>query len=216
MNNLRSTRGIFVLILIAFAPLYGVRAQIVVPVSVDTSPLVGSAGFIDIQFNPGVDSLGAIASIRNFSTDGLLAGTSQNLGGAVGILPGPPDVSIANSDGFNDLFQGITFGAAITFDLEFDGPALNPSEPYPYFGSVFAVSLLDVDEVSPLLTTSIDGVLARVDLNPNGSLTGTTYSDSSGVYRATVAVPELTVVQQISASLAVLCVSRIVLRWRKR
>jgi hypothetical protein len=162
-------------------------------VTVDTSPISSQVGFIDMQFNPGIDSLPATVAIRSFSTDGVLASTSDNVGGASCTLPGPPDVIITNTAGFNDLFQQITFGSSISFDAEFTGAALSPSPPLPFFGSVFALALIDSDGLTPLLTTSFDGSLVRIDINPDGSTTATTYSDATDVFRATAilqSVPE--------------------------
>ena len=165
------------------------RAQVTYFVTVDTSPLNGTLGNLDLQFNPGgLDALGASVTITNFLSDGLLASSATTTGGASGTLPGP--VTIANSSGFNDLFQGITFGNSLSFDATFFGPALSPTPPLPTSGSVFALSLYNAAGTAPLLTTSPVGSLLHIATHPNGSTSETGFPDPEGVVRATAFIPE--------------------------
>ena len=68
----------------------GVYAGLVYHIAVDTTLIGSQDGFIDLQFNPGIDSLPATVTIQNFVTDGVLAMSSDNLGGASGTLQGHP------------------------------------------------------------------------------------------------------------------------------
>ncbi len=163
------------------------RAQQAWQVTLDTSPLNGQTGFLDLQFNPGgLDALAASMILDHVVTDGSLASLATLTGGATGALPGPPAATLNNSTQFNDLFQGITFGNQISFDATFTGSALNPSQPLPSSGSTFAVSLYDATGTNPLLTTSNDGSLAHLDINPDGSMASTLFADSGGIFHATL------------------------------
>ena len=165
------------------------RAQVTYFVTVDTSPLNGTLGNLDLQFNTGgIDSRGASVTITNFLSDGLPASSAAHTGGASGTLPGP--VTIANSGGFNDLFQGFTFGNRFRFDATFTGVALSPTPPLPTSGSVFALSLYNAAGTEPLLTTSPDGSLLHIAIHPGGSTSTTSFPDESGVVRATAVIPE--------------------------
>lgn len=151
-------------------------------VAIDTSPLYGHGGFVDIQFNPGdTFTLAANAMISRVRTDGLLSSTAENYGGAVGFLPGPPDVIIDNVGGYNDIFQGIVFGNSLAFEVGFSGIALSGGGTS---GSVFSLSLYDADGFTTLLSSSADGSLLHIDIAPNGVISVSEFSDEQGIYRA--------------------------------
>lgn len=167
------------------------HADVTYHVTVDTSPLSGLVGFLDLQLNPGgTDALDVTATIFNPVTDGTWASTSTNSGGASGTLPGPPNVTIVNSGAINDLFQGMTFGNTLSFDAVFSGTALLPGLPLPLSGSTFSLSLYDTSTM-PLLTMQLDGSMLHIDINPDGSTSTVSFEDGSGVLRAqaTMALP---------------------------
>ena len=149
-------------------------APITYLVTANTSTVSGQAGFIDLQFNPGVASQGATASISNFATDGTLNAASVQLtGGAAGLLPGL--VTLQNSGALNDYFEGIAFGVSISFDLTLNGPALSAPNGTATSGSTFALSFFDASAVTALLTTDPNGFAGLVDVNLDGSTTPTTF-----------------------------------------
>jgi hypothetical protein len=160
------------------------KTQVTYVVSVDTSPVNGLSGSLDFQFNSaGSDALPASLSITHFLTDGILAPTSVDTGSVTGSLPGPT-VIFRNDDGFNDLFQNITFGNAVSFYATFDGPALSPTTPFSTSGTGFALSLYDNPITQNLLTTNPDGSLLDIAINPDGSTLATSYPDGGGIVRA--------------------------------
>lgn len=103
------------------------RARADFLVNVNTSSLSpGTQGFIDMEFNPGPGSPAATATITHFSTDatflsslnGTLAGTDN---GGSGTLPNT--LTINNTTQFNDVYQPVTYGSYIRFDVAFSSPS---------------------------------------------------------------------------------------------
>src|SRR3954470_2669434 len=87
-------------------------ADILYNVTVDTTSLLNTSGYIDFQLGPSGNSQSATASILNFSANGPLNGSDIFLaGGANATLPGV--VSIGNSAQFNNYFEAITFGTKV-------------------------------------------------------------------------------------------------------
>ena len=161
-------------------------------VSVNTSALSGTNGFINFQFNPGgAGAPTATATITGFTfAGGTLAGTADLTGGAAGTLPGT--VTINNSSQLNDLFQGFTLGNSFSFTLTLSGNALN--NPGGNIGSAFALSLFGPNQTTPLLTLDPNGTLLTLLLNPGGTITSLTFPTGSGASVVTIqqqtAVPE--------------------------
>lgn len=158
-------------------------------VSVNTSSIAGTNGFINFQFNPGgMGAEMATAMVTAFTqSGGMLAATSMNSGAVVGMLPGP--VTFTNSTQFNDLFQGDTFGTMFGFDVTFDGPALDP--PPGTVGTVFSLALFDSDGTTPLLTSNTDGFLLQFKLNPDGTITISNFNAGAvTVSQVGAAIPE--------------------------
>jgi hypothetical protein len=119
-------------------------------VSIDTSSLAGTSGYLDLQFNPGAlpDAQSATATVSN--------------------LPGGGAAQLTNTGMLNESRQAITFGTSLSFDVQLDGDALGlPTDGD--FGSTFAVTLLGPDGQMPLETTTPDGTVARITLAPDGS-----------------------------------------------
>jgi pimeloyl-ACP methyl ester carboxylesterase len=146
---------------------------------INTSSLDGTAGFLDIQFNPGPSADAAEASVFAFSTDGTLYSSplAGNSGDATGTLPG--DLTLQNDTVFNDVFTGIDFGTIIQFDVTFSGIAVtNPSATGS--GSTFSVGLYDSTASNPLLTSDPSGALAIVNVGPDGSIVASALPDENG------------------------------------
>src|SRR5579872_3440952 len=88
------------------------RADFIVDVTVDTSSIKGSNGYLDFQLNPGGGTAEALKAVisQYQQTQGSLASTSLNTGDAVGTLPA--SLTLDNGTAFNDIFQGTTFGTS--------------------------------------------------------------------------------------------------------
>ena len=59
------------------------------------------------------------------------------------MLFAPLGAMTGNSTIYNDIFQGLTFGNSLEFDVTLTGLALTPNMPLPMSGSTFAFSLYD-------------------------------------------------------------------------
>jgi hypothetical protein len=93
-----------------------VRAQSVFDVTLNTTGLSGSAGFLAFDFLDGDGLNNNMVSITSFLTDAVLAGaTNNNTGGASGDLPG--DLSVTDSSFFNESSRGLTYGTSLSFRL---------------------------------------------------------------------------------------------------
>jgi hypothetical protein len=176
------------LVLAALAAGTAMAAPISYLVTVNTSSLAGQSGFVDFQFNPGgLDTQPAAVTIANFTTDGTLSGSPAVVGDVSGQLPST--VTIVNSGGFNDYFEGLIFGTVITFALNFDGPALAAPNGTALSSSAFGLSFYDDTATLPLLTTDPFGFAAIVDVNLDGTTTPTTFpATSDGDPAVTIAV----------------------------
>jgi hypothetical protein len=153
-------------------------------VSVDTSAIHGSSGFLDFDFAPGGNSQAAFVTISGFSPGGSLTGASQVNGGISGTLA--TTLTIDNSTQLNDYFQAFTYGNSLAFLLSFGGPALTAPDGTSSSGSTFAFAMFDSTGVNPLLTNDPNGNTFKVDVNLNGSTTLTNFS-VSGLNGAPVA-----------------------------
>lgn len=101
-------------------------------VSLDTSALAGTVGYLDLGLNGPLDAAPAVARLGNFS-GAFLEGnmTSGDVGGDVvnGIV-------LRNGPEWNFFDQLVTFGGLFSFDVEFDlGEGAN--------GSLFSVAFVD-------------------------------------------------------------------------
>jgi hypothetical protein len=165
-------------------------------VTVDTSSLGGTSGYIDSQFNPGGSgAAAATATVTGFSPGGSLqsAAPFNGISGSVsGMLPGT--LTFTNNTAFNDYFEGFSYGGTISFALTLSGPAVGSSGAV---GSSFAFSLYDSTGSIPLLTTDPNGSVLTMNINADGSTTALTFpqspTDSTPVATATLVsttVPE--------------------------
>ncbi len=100
--------------------------------NVDTSSILGQSGYIDLQFNPGTGSAGLASAVVTSFTSNATLGVASPTGGVTGTLPAA--VTITNTTPFNDYFQAITFGNAVSFDLNMSSVPGN-SFSLSFFGS---------------------------------------------------------------------------------
>lgn len=158
-------------------------------VDIDTTPLAGTGGYLDLQLNPGSSEAQAVqVQISNFSTDATLG--AYLVDGAVsGSLAGV--LVLDNSEALNAWLQELAFGSHIAFTLDIDA-ALDAGS-----GSSFAALLWDAD-FNPLLAAAADAAL-RVDLLPG---TAPSWVVSSSVQIS--AVPEPSIAVSLSAGLGIL------------
>jgi hypothetical protein len=166
-------------------------ADIIYRVTVNTSTISGTSGSFDLQFNQGpLASQAAQLQILNFAIDGTLAG-GPLLTGDVSGGPLPAILNFDNGAGFNDYFEGITFGSILSFDVRLYGPAVNFPDGTSTSGSTFAFSMFsDAGGTVPVLTADlIDGFAAMVDINLDGTTTVTNFSSQTSIGQAN-AVPE--------------------------
>jgi hypothetical protein len=192
MRILRRTRllGLFLSLPLLSA------ADVVYAVAVDTHTISGTAGSIDFNLNPGpLVTQAASLDILTFGGNGTLVTGSCASGGPclTGDVSGtlPSTVTFDNGTGFNDYFQGFTFGSSLVFDLRLYGPAVNAPDGTPTSGSTFAFSLFsDSAGTIPTLTTDlINGFAATIDLNLDGSTTVNDLSAQTSINQVS-AVPE--------------------------
>lgn len=126
-------------------------------VDIDTTPLAGTGGYLDLQLNPGgSDAQPVRISISHFSTDALL-GAGMADGAVSGSLPG--ELVLDNTDVLNTWLQAVVFGSHIAFTLDMN------STPSAGSGSSFATVLWDADFNSLLAAAGEDAAL-RIDLTP--------------------------------------------------
>jgi hypothetical protein len=170
--------------LLAFAiALCGAQVAFAGPILIDvnTSSLAGTSGSIDFQFNPGAGTTqSATVSIVNFmGTGNYIGGSQQDVGAASG-GPVPATLTITNTNADNEDFEGYHFGSYLEFNLSFSGPAVtSPSgtatSPTSFYFTVYS----DLAGTNPALTSAPSGILAEVDVNPNGSFSMSTTSNNA-------------------------------------
>jgi hypothetical protein len=156
-------------------------------VTVNTTSIAGTAGSLDFNFNPGpLATQAASLQILGFSSNGTLVGSPSLTGDASGTLPGT--LTFDNGTGFNDYFEGLTFGSTLSFEVSLFGPALSSPDGVSTSGSTFAFSMFsDSAGTIPVLTTdTTQGFASTIDVNLDGSTTVTNFSTQT----ATSTVPE--------------------------
>lgn len=131
-------------------------------VTVDTSELAGSNGYVNFQFNPAdLPAPAAEASILQWMGSTTLLDAPLIEGNVSGSLPGA--VTLSNGTAFNDYFHAAQFGEAFSFVVQFSGN-VSPS----VLGTSFALALYADDAATPLLTDDISGSLVRFELSSEG------------------------------------------------
>ncbi len=159
-------------------------------VTINTSPISGTVGSLDFNFNPGpFVTQSASLQILSFGSNGILAGSPSFMGDVSGTLPST--LTFDNGSGFNDYFEGFTFGTALAFSVSLYGPALSSPDGVSTSGSAFVFSMFsDPAGTTPVLTTdTTDGFAFKVDVNLDGTATLSNFSSESSINTVS-AVPE--------------------------
>lgn len=203
------SRG-FVSILFLCAASVATAGPITYAVAVNTSSVAGTAASLDFNFNPGpLVSQSAFLQILGFASDGTLAG-APTLTGDVAGGPLPAALTFDNGSGFNDYFDGFTFGTTLTFSVRLYGPALSSPDGTSPSGSTFAFSMFsDAAGTMPVLTTDVaDGFAFKVDVNLDGTTAVTNFSSQTSVGQLSSGVPEPNSLALVGTALAFFgCVS---------
>lgn len=141
-------------------------------VSINTSSIAGTAGSFDFNFNPGpLVTQAASLQILGFSSNGSVSGSPEVTGDVSGALP--TTLTFDNGTGFNDYFQGFTFGSTISFAVSLYGPALSSPDAVSTSGSTFLFSMFqDAAGTIPVLTSDmVDGDAFTINVNLDGTTT---------------------------------------------
>jgi hypothetical protein len=169
--------------MLLFCAISAMASPITYDVTVNTSSITGTMGSLDFNFNPGpLSTQLANLQILGFTSDGMLAGACPcGTGDVSGQLPAT--LTFDNGTGFNDYFDGFTYGTTISFAVSLYGPALSSPDGVSTSGSTFAFSMFsDAAGVTPTLTSNTtDGFAFTVDVNLDGSTTVTNYSTQTSV-----------------------------------
>jgi len=159
----------------------GLAHALTYQITVDTSSLYGTTGFLDLQLNPGnLNAPAAQALINGFSTDGTLGAVSlgNSWGNYSGTLPGA--VTLVNS-ALTDYDQAITYGNTLTFNVTFSGAFLTASCSGSCIDSAFILSLFDGNYASLLSNDQLNGSLVTFQLPPGGGETYTNFGSPASV-----------------------------------
>jgi hypothetical protein len=178
-------------------------------VSVDTSSISGTSGSLDFNFNPGpLVTQAASLQIHGFASDGTLLGSPALTGDTSGLLPGT--LTFDNGTGFNDYFEGCTFGSTLSFDVSLYGPSLSSPDGISASGSTFTFSMFsDAGGTIPALTTNLtDGFAFTVGVNLDGTTTVTDFSTVTTVAPEVNAVPEPRLLQLALVAAALIVLAR--------
>ena len=143
------------------------QAQSLFTVSLDTSPLIGSANgpfSLDFQLNDGsgTNDGNNIATLSNFNFgSGTATGAPTTSGGASGSLTS--GITLTDNSFFNELFQSFTPGNLLTFDVALTGNAdIGPTPDQ------FSFAILD-NTLAEIPTTGTAGAFLTADINPQGT-----------------------------------------------
>ena len=184
--------ALIVVALLCFASIAS-AAPVTYDVTVNTFSISGTAGSLDFNFNPGpLVTQAASLQILNFASDGPLAGSPMLTGDVAGALPAT--LTFDNGTGFNDYFEGFTYGSTLSFQVSLFGPALSSPDGVSTSGSTFSFSMFsDAAGTIPILTTNTtEGLAFTIDVNLDGTTTVTNFSPQTNVVPATAppAIPE--------------------------
>lgn len=108
-----------------------------------------------------------------------------------------------NGTGFNDYFEGFTYGSTLSFQVSLYGPALSMPDGTSTSGSTFAFSMFsDAAGTIPALTTdTTNGFAFTIDVNLDGTTTVTNSSTQTTIVPATPAVPEPSTLPLMAAAI---------------
>ncbi len=137
-------------------------------VTVDTSALEGSTGFLSFQFNPGALPGASLAAshITHFAAHNATLLDATRDGATSGDLT--TELSIGAGAVLNRFTQGIQFGDKIQFDVTIDGAGI-AAPALGQFGDAFGIQLLAADGKTPLLSADKTGAVLKIDVQPDGT-----------------------------------------------
>jgi hypothetical protein len=176
-------------------------------ITVNTSSVLGDAGSLDFQFDPGpLLSEPATLQILSFASNGTLSPPAFPTGDVTGTLPGT--LSFDNLTAFNDYFEDFRYGSTLSFEVSISSAAGGTS------GSAFGFSMFsDAAGTIPALTTdTTNGFAAIIGVNTDGSTTVTDFSMQTAVTPATGSAPEPGGMALLGTAAALLGTLRL---WRK-
>ena len=155
-------------------------------ITVDTSSLSGTDGYLYLQYIPVANAVNSSATLSNFLTDGTLGSQSLNVvnGAAVtGTLPG--SVVFLNANGINDYNHAIHFGNGLSFNLVLDSANFGA----PSVGSsTFSLGLFsDEFGMTPLVTS--DGTFLSVSLMNDGTATAQVFANGTTANASPTPIP---------------------------
>jgi hypothetical protein len=161
-------------------------------VTVDTSSLNGTSGYLYFQYG-GLNAVDSAATVFGFTGGTLDALPSENVvdGSAVsGQLPGP--VVFANTNGINDYNHGILFGNTLSFGVSFAATAFGAPDGG---SSTFSLGLFsDEFGLNPIYNlqgsnNSVPGTLFTINLMNNGSASSEIIAGQANVTNGTGVSP---------------------------
>ncbi|TFW36014.1 NF038129 family PEP-CTERM protein [Massilia horti] len=154
-------------------------------VSVNTSSLSGTSGYLDFSFNALGNAPTATATVSHFlgafGSDVMYEGDASGDAFSTMVL--------GNSGGFNDLLQAVAFGGLFSFDVSFD---VAPGD----IGSTFGIALVNAALDGYL---GVDGNIVTFDLMPGEPDTVSVVESFAAV---TTGTPETNVPEPGSMALA--------------
>jgi hypothetical protein len=170
MQQIKQRIALAVFAVFLLQPFANASAATIYHVSVDTSSLFGTAGYFDLQFNPGdVTSPSATATLSGFSGDVTLESGAVVDGGVSGALPGT--IEFDNAAPFNAVLQPVTLRDAFDFTIRFSGAYETTASGS---GTRFSLVLLD-SSYEPLATVDPVGTILQFELMPGGGVAATTF-----------------------------------------
>lgn len=139
-------------------------------VTIDSTPIVGQAGYLAFDFIAG--SLGSpnTAIVSGFASDATLGADSRSGSAVGGLVPGP--LTMGGGPFFNELLQGVgVFGSSISFDVDL-GTDTSGAVP-----DSFSFFLLDARQL-PFATSDPTGAGSLFYFDLTGANTGPVVFDS--------------------------------------
>ena len=184
--SLISICGLF--IASAAAP-FAVASPIVYQVTVNTTSVAGSNGFVYLQFNPAgqTGQQEATATVSGYTGAANVTPANNSTSGNVTVTNGPAltpatmigfDTGANGSSSTNYFLADQLFTTGITFDVSLDGSEIeSPNDQGG--GTTFYLSFFNSSD-NPNLTSDSDGVVGSLTVNPNGTVTAETYPGPTG------------------------------------
>lgn len=179
----------------------GAAQAVTYSVNIDTRSIAGTSGSVDFQWNLGVVDPLLVASVFSFSSGSTFTDAPVILSGDVsGSLQPGASVKFAGSSADNYLYQNLSFGNAIHFQLTL--PDRAPAQAGTDYSSGFLVSVLDSNLAPALPTSARDGTAMAFTLEPSAAPMFAAFT-RPGVVQATEVspVPEPTTVVLLLAGL---------------